>query len=144
MRRTRMIWLAMVGVAMAAGGCASAPSGTADGPAIPGTSATAEASGRGDRNRITEEEMADMRSRGATDALTLIERARPNWLRVRRVNMREVYPMILYNDRPLSTPNDLRGIPAAAVQSMEYISPPASQARYGTDAQYGVVIVRGR
>lgn len=144
MRRSRVLWLAMVGVAMAAGGCASAPSGTADGPAIPGQSASAEASDRRDRNRITEEELADMRSRGATDALTLIERARPNWLRVRRVNMREVYPMVLYNERVLTTPAELRSIPAAAVESMEYISPPASQARYGTDAQYGVVIVRGR
>jgi hypothetical protein len=143
MRRTRMIRLAMVGLAMAAGGCASPPR-TGDGPAIPGQSASAEASGQRDRNRITEEEMADMRSRGATDALTLIERARPNWLRVRRINMREAYPMILYNERMLATPIDLRSIPAAVVLSMEYISPPASQARYGTDAQYGVIILRGR
>lgn len=144
MGRRGVLWMAMVGVAMAAGGCAPPPK-AGDGPAIPGTSTSAEPSGRRDRNRITQEDIADLRSRGATDALTLIERARPHWLRVRRTdNNYNAAPLVLYNDQKLRGPVDLRGIPAQTVLSMEYISPPASRGRYGLEAEHGVIIVRGR
>jgi len=141
MRRTTILWLAMAG--LATGGCQSVPN-NGEGPAIPGQSTSAEPAGRRDRNRITEEDVADLRSRGALDALTLIERARPHWLRVRRTELGDVQPLVLYNDRKLSGPAELRGIPSSTVLSMEYISPPASLGRYGRDAEYGAIIVHGR
>lgn len=143
MRRNGVLWLAMAMVGIAAGGCASAP-GAGEEPATPGAAATSEASARRDRNRITAEEIEDMRSRGALDALTLIERARPHWLRTRRVDTGPAVPLVLHNERKLSGPAELRSIPSSTVELMEYISPPASLGRYGTDAEYGAIIVRGR
>ena len=141
MRPTARAWMVMIAAFAAA--CAPPPEDAGrTGPALPGQSA-AESSRR-DRNRVTAEELEELRSRGATDLLGLIQRARPNWLRTRRTDMGPGAPLILYNERRLAGPGDLRNIPSAVVQTLEYIAPPASQGRYGVDATYGVIIIRGQ
>jgi hypothetical protein len=113
------------------------------GPALPGQSASVEATSRRSRNRITTDELNELRSRGASDLLTLIQRARPTWLRSRREDSSPVDPMILYNDRRINGPAELRTMPSSVVESLEYINPPASLGRYGDDGRYGVIIIRG-
>jgi hypothetical protein len=114
------------------------------GPTTPGQSASTEPSSRPNRNRITVEEMDELRSRGATDLLALIQRARPNWLRTRRVDQAVASePYIIYNERRIASSADLRSIPSALVTSLEYISPPASVSRYGMQAEFGAIIIRG-
>jgi len=113
------------------------------GPALPGQSASTEAANRRSRNRITAEELDELRASGAADLLTLIQRARPTWLRTRRDDNNPSDPMILYNERRLNGASELRSMPSAVVESLEYISPPASLGRYGRDGTYGVIIIRG-
>ncbi len=132
---------ALLALAILATACAPPPrDAVRTGPATPGESASVEVANRRNRNRITAEELEELRSRGAADLLTVIERARPNWLRPRQPR---ALPMILYNDRALAGPMDLRAIPSEVVESIEYISPPASLGRYGDDGRYGVIIIRG-
>jgi hypothetical protein len=114
------------------------------GPATPGQSASTEPSSRPNRDQITAAELDELRSRGATDLLALIQRARPNWLRTRRVDQAVASdPYIIYNERRIASPADLRSIPSALVTSLEYISPPASVGRYGMQAEFGAIIIRG-
>ena len=83
---------------------------------------------------------------GATDALTLLQRARPLWIRARRDDRTgdPVYPLVIYNQQRLGEPATLRGVRAEHVLSMEYFSPSRAMGRYGTDGQYGVIVVTGR
>jgi hypothetical protein len=137
--------LACLALSVLAAACAPPPSdaGTT-GPALPGQSASTEAAKRRDRNRITAAELDELRASGAADLLTMIHRARPNWFRVRRDDLNPAAnPMILYNDRRLARPVDLRAIPSSVVESVEYIPPPGSLGRYGTNGTYGVIIIRG-
>jgi hypothetical protein len=114
------------------------------GPTLPGQSASTEAAKRRDRNRITVDELDELRSSGATDMFALINRARPLWFRTRRDELRQAAnPLILYNDRRLNGPADLRAIPSSVVESVEYIPPPASRGRYGTSGTFGVILIRG-
>ena len=126
--------------------CASPPKDAVrTGPATPGQSASTEAANRRDRNRITTEELDELRGRGATDLLALIQRARPNWLRTRRLDQNvPADPYIIYNERRINSPAELRNIASAIVTSLEYISPPASVGRYGMQAEFGAIIIRGQ
>lgn len=133
--------LAFLALSILAAACTPPPpDAVRTGPATPGESVSMEAANRRNRNRITAEELEELRSNGATDMYALIQRARPQWLRVRQA---QAFPLILYNDRRLTGPRDLGAISSEVVESIEYISPPASRGRYGTSGEFGVIIIRG-
>jgi hypothetical protein len=122
----------LMAVVAATGACATA--GGAEGGAA-----------AGDRNVIAIEAIAEMRAVGATDALTLIERSRPAWLRARRdVQTGEPrYPVVYYNGQRLGEPAQLRSVPAERVQSIRYWSPAGASARWGPEAEFGIIEVSG-
>ena len=103
---------------------------------------------RANRNsdRLTEEEIQEMRAAGATDALTLLQRGRPLWIRARRDDRtgEPVYPLVIYNQQRLGAPATLRSLRAEHVLSMEYFSPARAMGRYGNDGENGVIVVTGR
>jgi hypothetical protein len=121
-------WMAVVA---ATGACATAGG------------AEAGAAG-GDRNVIAAEAIAEMRAAGASDALSLIERARPAWLRARRdVQTGEPrYPVVYYNGQRMGEPVQLRNVPAERVQDIRFWSPASASARWGPEAEFGILEVR--
>jgi hypothetical protein len=123
---------ALVALAATTGACATA--GGAEGGAA-----------GSDRNAISAEAIAEMRAAGATDALTLIERARAAWLRARRdVQTGEPrYPVVYYNGQRMGAPTQLRSVPAERVQSIRYWSPASASARWGPEAEFGIIEVTG-
>jgi len=106
---------------------AVATTALACGPGIPGATAPAG------RNVITAEEISQHTVR---DALELVQRIRPQWLRARQGD-----PMV-YIDRVRSGgPDVLQTIALESIQQMRYVSPSDATVRYGSDHVGGAIEV---
>ena len=131
-------------VAACGGGAGSAPA------ASPDASAGAEEGVRSyPPNEISRSEIVE-RGTNAQDAMQLIRRLRPAWVRSRGSNSftapGAMYPVVYVdNIRRPGGLSALYSIPSSMIQGMEFIGPADATTRWGTGHQAGVIrVVTGR
>lgn len=119
----------LAGALFAVGACASTSSG--DGVQ------------RGDRNNITAEELS---STTVTNLYDFISRARPMWLRVRGpTSLGGAGGIAVYlDDAMFGLVDELRSLQPANVDRIRYLDASAAQQRFGSDHQYGAILVYTR
>jgi len=88
-------------------------------------------------DRIVQAELTPL---GQLDALQVVQRLRPNWLR-QRGGVSE--PLVLYVDGTRrGGADDLRFIRADEVEQMDYMSPSDATTRFGTGHTGGAILVQ--
>ncbi|HEV2147686.1 MAG TPA: hypothetical protein VGR37_09820 [Longimicrobiaceae bacterium] len=95
---------------------------------------------RVDRSKLTQEEI----SRAAqTDAYTIVQALRPNWLRVRGASSvnRPVYVRAYQDGAPLGGAESLRRIPRDAIREIQFLDGTVATQRFGTDHSAGAILV---
>ena len=121
----------------AAPGCASSPAGAA-------TSATQQSSRqRGQRDRITSEELAAI---DVQNALQAVQRLRPNFLQTRGGATMSItqgpQDVVVYVDQTkMGGPSTLAQIPITDVKEIQYLNGTDATQRYGTGHGAGTIIV---
>ena len=121
----------------AAPGCASSPAGAA-------TSATQQSSRqRGQRDRITSEELAAI---DVQNALQAVQRLRPNFLQTRGGATMSItqgpQDVVVYVDQTkMGGPGTLAQIPITDVKEIQYLNGTDATQRYGTGHGAGAIIV---
>jgi outer membrane receptor protein involved in Fe transport len=95
---------------------------------------------RRDPNRITQEEIQELPSGTARDA---VERLRPSWLRSRGgVGGNPGYPRVFVDGRDFGTMDTLNGFHLDSVAEIEFMSGRDATTRYGTGYPGGIILVR--
>ena len=79
----------------------------------------------------------------ATDALNLVQRLRPQWLRGRAASPGDVV-IVYVNGGRLGTARELRTMKAESIGEMRFIPSEEAVARYGTGHSAGVIMVSVR
>ena len=121
----------------AAPGCASSPAGAA-------TSATQQSSRqRGQRDRITSEELAAI---DVQNALQAVQRLRPNFLQTRggatmSITQRPQDVVVYVDQTKMGGPSTLAQIPITDVKEIQYLNGTDATQRYGTGHGAGAIIV---
>lgn len=113
-------WFILMGAACAGTGTTSAP--------------------RPDRSRLTPEEI---QRTGGTDALTVIQTLRPQWLQRRgtaTLDQRETVKVYL-DGSLMGGPDQLRHINAHSINSMQHLDGLEATQRYGLDHGQGAILV---
>jgi hypothetical protein len=109
------------------------------------SAATGGGGARGDARMITTEEMD---ASGHTDAYTLVQALRPQWLRVRGRSSVNVPPRVwVYLDgAQMGGPDHLRNIATHTISSLRYLDGMEASQRWGLDHGAGAIVVatRGR
>jgi hypothetical protein len=109
--------------------------------------ATSGSSGsRGSGNRLTAEEIAEV---SALTAYEIVEVARPQWLRPRRLRAGatpsmgsdQAGPVVYMDGVRVGTLEELRRIRSDAVAEMQYLSPSDATNRFGTNHDTGAILV---
>jgi hypothetical protein len=98
---------------------------------------------RPDRNLLTAEEI--QRSQ-FTDLYSVIDERRPRWLRSSRVvspmSMSTGETVVVYLDQSRAGgPEVLRGLTVDGIHSVQYLSGPEAQQRFGLDHRMGAIVV---
>jgi len=101
--------------------CASS-SGSADGP-------------RRDPNVITQDELADLQQ---LDALQVVQRLRPRWLRIRAGAVPET---VVNGSRIEGQAEALRNYRVGEIRELRYLSPSDATLRFGTGYPAGAILV---
>lgn len=88
----------------------------------------------------------DIENSAHSNAYDLVRQARPSWLRIRGVtSINNNQPVAIYVDGVrLGGPETLSTISTMSVESMEFLSAPEAQARFGLNNTQGVIAVRTR
>jgi outer membrane cobalamin receptor len=97
---------------------------------------------------------AEVEATGLNNALEVVQQLRPAWLRAQRGTqtlqtvqqgddrvMRETHVMVYVDGVRRGTADQLRGVAARSVHSIEYLSAPVATQRYGTDHPRGAIVV---
>ena len=95
----------------------------------------------GSSNRLVEADFAEYVSQ---DILTVIQRLRPQWLRVRgggTAQGKAVIQIFIDGQRQNGGPDVLRGMSANSVQEVEFMNARDATTRYGTDMAGGAIVV---
>ena len=106
--------------------------------------AAASSASRGSGNVITREQLAALEPLSAFDA---IQRLRPTWLQSRgptSIGGAPTLPEVHINESRSRSLEELRSLPVAEVESMEYRSAADATTLYGTGYPGGVIEVRTR
>jgi hypothetical protein len=95
-------------------------------------------------NLITAEEIAASSARNALDAVQLL---RPNWLRMRGVSGStlggETIAPVVYSDNiRLGDAENLLGLPASDIASIEYLNSRDATTRFGTGHTGGAILIK--
>lgn len=86
-------------------------------------------------DRITQEELTELQQ---LDALQVVQRLRPSWLRRRGGS----YPRVVLNGVPLDGGTEaLRGFRVGEIRDMEYLDPGDATLRLGTGYPAGAILV---
>ncbi|HEV2147482.1 MAG TPA: hypothetical protein VGR37_08765 [Longimicrobiaceae bacterium] len=103
--------------------------------------APAKKKARVDRNKLTREEIS---SAAQTDAYSVVQALRPNWLRVRGASSmsRPVYVRAYQDGIPMGGAESLRRIPRDALREIQFLDGTAATQRFGTDHSAGAILVR--
>lgn len=120
-RKSKALLVTAFALAMGVTGCASAGGGGG--------------SGGGGPNRIT---LAELEGLEQFDAYATIQRLRPRWLQSRGGGDPVVH---VDGARRMGGLGELRGIRAADIQQMEYLSANDASTRFGTGYQGGAILV---
>ena len=112
----------------------------------PNPSASASTPLRYDRNRISEEETDQARTRGVRDAYDLVRSLRPQWLRSSGSGFggrSETVAVFMDNNRldnpQLRAPDALRQVPLTAIRAMRWLSASEAGGLFGMDVNYGAI-----
>ena len=123
-RRTAIVILSFLALALVTSGCASAGQG--------------EGGSSGSRNVIDREALFDMEGMNAYEA---IQRLRPTWLRARRTGMGSPQlPGLVVNDQQSELYN-LRTMRIEGIEEIRYVEARDASIRYGTGFPAGVIVV---
>jgi len=131
MSRLRIIAVAIFGLLLAAGACATGQSGGA----------------RAERDVISAEEIEQS---NVHDAYEIVRQLRPRWLRGRgpqtftddvRNTTIPGYPRVKVDDLPPMNLEDLRDIRVVEIAEIRYINPRDATLRYGTGFSGGIIQV---
>ncbi len=112
-------------------------------PAAQEAAAPAARAPRRDRNKITEEEIAKGTE---ADAFTFIQKARPQWLRVRgqaSLSLNEQVWVYRYGSK-IGGVGALRGVALSEVREIQYLDGSAATARFGADHGSGAILLTTR
>ena len=105
---------------------------------------------RGSGNKLTADEIAEV---SALTAYGVVEYARPQWLRPRRLRAGatpamggsdRAGPVVYLDGVRVGTLEELRRLRADAVAEMEYLSPSDATNRFGTNHDTGAILVTTR
>lgn len=116
-----------LGLILALGGCATGGGGGG--------------SGRGSANRLTE---ADIEADQSLDVYSIIQRRRPQWLRVRGAITTSgpvSIAVIIDGTRQQGGVDILRSLRGGEVQELRYMSASDATTRFGTDMTGGAILV---
>jgi hypothetical protein len=132
---SRPLYVAAILAVIAAAGCASSPART--------TGGTAQAARRGDRDRITEAELATV---DVQNALQAVQRLRPNFLQTHGGATSSItrgsQDVVVYVDQTrMGGPGALADIPITTVKEIQYLNGTDATQRYGTGHGAGAIIV---
>jgi hypothetical protein len=128
-------------VALAAGAAA----GCASSPASGGAGATQQSTARphGSRDRITQDELANL---DVQNALQAVQRLRPQFLQTRggatqSINSGPVDIVVYVDQTKMGGPSVLSQIPISDVKEIQYLNAADATQRYGTGHAAGAIIV---
>ena len=128
------------GAAAAQEAAPAAPSASTP-PAVAQTAAAPAAHApRRDRNKVTEEELA---GRTEPDAYSFIQKAHPQWLRVRgqsSMSLSEQVWVYRYGAK-IGGVGALRNVALSEVREMQYLDGSAATARFGPDHGSGAIVL---
>ncbi|HEX8212367.1 MAG TPA: hypothetical protein VF584_19485 [Longimicrobium sp.] len=138
--------LCAVGAAAAQEGAPAAPSAGAPAavsapPAAAQTAAAPAARApRRDRNKVTEEELA---GRTESDTYSFIQKARPQWLRVRGQSSMSISEQVwVYRyGAKIGGVGALRNVALSEVREIQYLDGSAATARFGPDHGSGAILL---
>lgn len=119
--------LLVLGLVLGLGACASSGAGTAR---------------RGSSNRLV---AADFEEYASQDILTVIQRMRPTWLRVRgggTAQGKAVIQVFVDGMQQNGGPDVLRGIRASSVEEVSFMNASDATTRYGTNMAGGAIEVK--
>lgn len=103
---------------------------------------TGPQTGSRDPNRITVQELAELSTGNAYEAVRLL---RPNWLRARGQTSITIPEVVVYIDNiRMGGPENLNRVNSTSVATMEYIDALTAQQRFGLDHTNGAILVDTR
>ncbi|HEX8675513.1 MAG TPA: hypothetical protein VF710_26715 [Longimicrobium sp.] len=122
---------------------AGAPAVVSAPPAAQTAAAPAARAPRRDRNKVTEEELA---GRTEPDAYSFIQKAHPQWLRVRgqsSMSLSEQVWVYRYGAK-IGGVGALRNVALTEVREIQYLDGSAATARFGPDHGSGAIVLTTR